>query len=92
MHPEVSVHLGDPFDVVIVDGRARMASGAELLQRFVDVYNPKYAWSFTADEPMVADGVIEIEPTTVLSWTTVPTAECTPDMQFPTTAGRWSFD
>jgi hypothetical protein len=88
--PKVTVHLGDPLSVVIVEGRATMASGP--FDDYVDLYNAKYSWSFAADEPMVVDGTLEVMPTTVLAWTTVPVADCTPDMQFPTTAGRWSFD
>ncbi|MEA3056944.1 MAG: hypothetical protein QOD30_2376 [Actinomycetota bacterium] len=89
-HPQVTVHLSDPLSVVIVEGRAAMASGP--FDEYVDVYNAKYSWSFAADEPMVVDGTLEVIPTTVLAWTTVPVADCTPDMQFPSTAGRWTFD
>jgi hypothetical protein len=89
-HPQVSVHLGDPLSVVVLEGRAAMATGP--FDRYVDAYNTKYSWSFSADESMVVDGTLEVIPTSLLAWTTVPVAECTPDMQFPSTAGRWTFD
>jgi hypothetical protein len=93
VHPEVAVHLGDPLHVVVLEGLAHRGSGGPAyFQRFVDAYNAKYDWSFKADEPMVVDGLIEVTPTTVLAWTTVPVAECSSDMQFPSTAGRWVFE
>ena len=89
-HPLMTVHLGDPLSVVIVEGGAAMATGP--FDSYVDAYNTKYSWSFAADDPMVVDGTLEVIPSSVLAWTTVPVAECTPDMQFPSTAGRWTFD
>ena len=91
-HPAVTVHLPDPLAVVLVEGTARQATGDEgFFRRFVDVYNPKYSWGFDPTGPMVTDGVIEVVPSAVLAWTTVPVAECTPDMTFPAAAGRWTF-
>ena len=90
VHPQVAVHLGDPLSVVIVEGHAAMSAGP--FDDYVNAYNAKYSWSFTADEPMVVDGTLEVRPTNVLAWTTVPVADCRPDMQFPSTAGRWTFD
>lgn len=92
-NPAVTVHLPDPLAVVIVEGRARQATGDDgFFRRFVDVYNPKYAWNFEPTQPMVTHGVIEVAPRAVLAWTTVPVAECTPNMKFPAAAGRWTFD
>jgi Pyridoxamine 5'-phosphate oxidase len=88
-HPQVTVHLGDPLSVVIVEGRAAMYDGP--FDRYVEAYNAKYSWTFAADDAMVIGGTLEVVPTEVLAWTTVPVADCTPDMQFPTTAGRWTF-
>ncbi|HVM55607.1 MAG TPA: pyridoxamine 5'-phosphate oxidase family protein [Acidimicrobiales bacterium] len=91
-HADVAVHLGDPLAVVIVEGRAQRAAGEDgLFQRFVDAYNPKYAWSFDPAEDMVVNGVIEVVPDKVLAWTTVPVEACTPSMTFPTAGGRWTF-
>ena len=86
-HPQVTVHLGDPLSVVVVEGRASMSSGP--FDDYVDAYNAKYAWSFAAEDPMVVGGTLEVVPEVVLAWTTEPVERCRPDMQFPTTAGRW---
>lgn len=85
------MHLPDPLSVVIVEGTVRTAAGEELLRRFVDVYNPKYGWNFEADGPMVVGGTFELVPRTVVAWRTVPVAECSTDMRFPSAAGRWTF-
>lgn len=90
VHPQVSVHLGDPLSVVVVEGTASMFAGP--FDHYVATYNAKYSWSFAADDAMVTGGTLEVMPSTVLAWTTVPVADCTPDMQFPSTAGRWTFD
>ena len=90
-HPEVAVHLGDALAVVVVEGRARKAAGDDLFRRYVAVYNEKYAWNFEPTNPMVVDGTIEVVPSAVLAWTTIPASECTPDMTFPSAAGRWTF-
>ena len=90
-HPEVAVHLGDAVSVVIVEGRARKATGEDLFRRYLEVYNPKYSWNFEPTNPMVVDGTIEVLPSAVLAWNTIPMSECTPDMTFPSAAGRWTF-
>jgi hypothetical protein len=89
--PEVAVHLGDPLAVVIIEGTARRAAGSDVLHPYVDAYNAKYSWGFDAAEPMVVDGTIEVVPSTVLAWSTIPASECSPDMKFPSAAGRWTF-
>jgi hypothetical protein len=90
-HPEVAVHLGDALSVVIVEGRAYKAAGNDVLQPYVEIYNSKYSWNFEAAHPMVLDGTIEVVPSIVLAWNTVPVSECSPDMAFPNAAGRWTF-
>jgi len=90
-NPEVSVHLGDALAVLILEGRARKAAGEELFEQYVEIYNSKYSWNFDAANPMVVDGTIEVLPSVVLAWNTVPVAECSPDMEFPNSAGRWTF-
>ena len=87
VHPQVTVPLDDPLSVVIVEGRASMATGP--FDDYVAAYNAKYSWSFAADDPMVVGGTLEVAPDAVLAWTTEPVERCAPDMQFPTTAGRW---
>ena len=91
VQPRVAVHLGDPLSVVIVEGRAHQAAGAELFRRYVAAYNEKYSWTFEAGQQIVVERTIEVVPTAVLAWTTVPVSECTPDMTFPDAAGRWTF-
>lgn len=90
-HSAVAVHLGDALAVVILQGRARKATGKDVLHRYVEIYNSKYSWNFDPANPMVADGTIEVVPSTVLAWNTVPVSECHPDMTFPNAAGRWTF-
>src|SRR3954447_14965871 len=43
-HPDVTIHLPDPWDVVVVEGTVRLAQpSAELAQRLADLANVKYA-------------------------------------------------
>ena len=35
---------------------------------------------------------VEVVPTSLLAWNTVPVSECRPDKTFPSAAGRWTFD
>src|SRR5439155_4775027 len=79
----VAVHLPDPLFAVIVEGVASQATGDDVLKPYVEVYNRKYNWNFEAANPMVADGTIEVAPSTILAWSTVPMSECTPTMTFP---------
>lgn len=90
-HPGVAVHLSDPLSVVIVEGRASKATGHDLLRRYVETFNSKYAWNFGAANPMVVDGTVEVVPSIVLAWNTVAVPECRPGMTFPDAAGRWKF-
>ena len=90
-HPEVAVHLGDALSVVILEGRAHKATSNDVFHRYVEIYNEKYSWNFEATNPMVTDGTIEVVPSTILAWNTVPVSECRPDMTFPNAAGRWTL-
>lgn len=91
-HPEVAVHLGDPLSVVILQGRAGKAEGDDVFARYVDIFNSKYSWNFDAASPMVTDGTVEVLPSVVLAWNTVPGRESNPEMSFPNSAGRWRFE
>lgn len=86
-HDAVSVHLPDTLEVVIVEGRGVFMTDQPTLDRMVEVYNPKYQWNF---EPGKPGDVLEVVPTVVLAWTTVPSRQSrgTP---FPVAAGRWEF-
>ena len=86
-----AVHLGDAIDVVIVEGTAHRYDGP--FDAYVATYNEKYAWTFTADDQQfVVGGTVEVVPSRVLAWTGATAAESSPDMTFPSAAGRWVFD
>ena len=82
----VTLHLGDPIDVVIVEGTARRETDEKALEQLVHGYNAKYNWNF---EVGGAGAVLAVDLKVVLAWRTIPAAECTPDMKFPDAAGRW---
>jgi hypothetical protein len=89
--PACAVHLGDAIDVVIVEGAARRFTGP--FESYVAAYNEKYSWSFAPDdEQFVVQGTVEVMPSRVLAWRGATPAESTPDMTFPSAAGRWVFD
>lgn len=88
-NPAVAVHLGDPVEVVIVEGRARKGTGTTLLARFVDMYNDKYDWDFEPTMPIVVDGVIEVVASTVIAWVAADAAHSSSDMDVPLAAGKW---
>jgi hypothetical protein len=86
-----AVHLGDPLEVVVVEGSARKGSGPALLERFVTAYNRKYDWNFEPTMDMVVDGTLEVIPSTVLAWVAADAAHSSADMDFPEAAGKWRF-
>ena len=87
----VAVHLGDPLDVVLVEGLAHQATGPALFETFVSAYNEKYNWNFEATMDMVVNGVLEVVPSLVLAWIAADAAHSSTDMDFPEAAGKWRF-
>lgn len=84
---EVTVHLGDAHDVVIVEGRATHLRDRPTLERLVERYNPKYRWDF---EPDTTGDVLEIVPSVILAWVAAPTAEAK-GSAFPLAGARWTM-
>jgi Pyridoxamine 5'-phosphate oxidase len=63
--PIVTVHLDSGTDVVVVEGTASVADGADLIAGFIEDYDPKYDWSYDLDDlgpPM------RITPVTVIAY------------------------
>jgi hypothetical protein len=66
VEPNVSVHLSSAREVVIVEGTATYDSDPALLAEFVEAYNPKYGWDFTAE---TTGPVVTVRPDVVMGWT-----------------------
>jgi nitroimidazol reductase NimA-like FMN-containing flavoprotein (pyridoxamine 5'-phosphate oxidase superfamily) len=81
-HPDVTIHLPDPWDVVVVEGRVRLAKpSTELAQRLADLANEKYAeYGITFDAESYGDPFV-LTPRRALSWSS-----------FPADATRYLFD
>jgi hypothetical protein len=73
--PEVAVHLGDPLSVVILQGRVSKLKEEDVFHQYVEVFNTRYSWNFEPANPMVADGTLEVLPSVVLAWNTIPAPE-----------------
>lgn len=85
---KVSVHLPSDTEVVILQGRATVVDNPSVLGPFCEAYNAKYQWIF---EPTTTEPVVQLDPDKVIAWTTLPAEQCTPEMDFPDTAARWTF-
>ena len=80
--PHVTVHLPDPWKVVVVEGAVRLAMPSqELAQHLADLANVKYAhYGITFDASSYRDP-FALHPRRVLAWSS-----------FPTDATRFAFD
>ncbi len=78
--PEIVVHLESGDEVCVLDGRAVRVTHDDALQRFDELYEPKYDVRPSAMGD--AAGVYVLQPTTALAWT---------EVEFPTTATRFTF-
>ena len=67
-NPKVSVNTGNGTEVVIVEGTGRYEREPGAVQRFLDAYNPKYGYDFSAEQMTYA---FEIVPDVVLAWQTI---------------------
>jgi hypothetical protein len=85
-NPEISVHLEDGDEVVVVEGTGAQVASAADLQPMCDDYNPKYGWSLRPDGDGVVDAsgtggpVYRVTPRVVFGWER--------NMARPT---RWAF-
>lgn len=85
-NPEISVHLEDGDEVLVIEGTATQVTAAADLQPMCDAYNPKYGWTIRPDEGGVTDAggtggpAYRVTPRVVFGWER--------DMARPT---RWTF-
>lgn len=85
-NPRIAVHLEDAAAVLIIEGTAApIDAGSPQAQRFLDAYNPKYSWDFTA-EAFVDGGLYGVTPATAFAWLGDQ------GERFSGTATRWRFD
>ncbi len=80
--PHVTIHLPDPWKVVVVEGTVRVVKpGPELGQRLADLANVKYAhYGITFDVDSYSEP-FEFRPRRARAWSA-----------FPTDATRFGFD
>lgn len=62
-HGSAVLALPDPYDVLIVEGRAIVAETVE--DGVLDAFRTKYGWEFTPGKQTI---VVEVTPTKILSW------------------------
>ncbi len=80
-NPAVVVHLESGDDVVVLEGEPREATDAQLLARYVDAYDAKYA--FRPNTSDTATVTYALRPSVAFTWL---------ESDFRATATRWSFD
>jgi len=82
VNPHVTVHLPDPWKVVVVEGEVRMANPTpQLAQHLADLANEKYVeYGMQFDASSYSDP-FRLEPRRVLAWSS-----------FPADATRFVFD
>jgi hypothetical protein len=78
--PDIVVHLESGDEVCVVEGQAERVSGEAVGERFVDLYEAKYAFRIDLDKESY--GFYRVRPRVVLAWL---------ESSFPTTATRWEF-
>jgi Pyridoxamine 5'-phosphate oxidase len=70
-NPEVVMHLPDPADVVVVEGRAGLAKPPpELVERLRGASKAKYGY---APPPNLYEGMLALTPSVVIAWSAFPT-------------------
>jgi hypothetical protein len=85
-NPEITVHLEDGREAVILEGTASAISGKQRLGAMVTAYNPKYDWDMAANDEGVFDSsgnggpAFLVRPRVIFGWDA--------EMQAPT---RWVF-
>ena len=87
----MSVHTGNPTEVVVAEGTALRVTDAAALDDFVSAYNPKYGWNFDATTEDVINGVVAVVPDVVLAWVTTAAADSSPGTPFPSAGAKWVF-
>jgi hypothetical protein len=90
-NPRATVHLGDPLEVVVLDGDLAKQTDRAALVPFAAAYDRKYDWSTDLDDEKYGDGIYELRPRTVTAWVAAPKEESSEDMAFPLASGKWRF-
>jgi len=85
-NPLATVHLADTEAVFSLECHALELSDAEYAQQFVDEYNPKYRWHFSAED--VVPGLFELVPYKAFAWS----GSQGNNDDFANTATRWHFE
>jgi nitroimidazol reductase NimA-like FMN-containing flavoprotein (pyridoxamine 5'-phosphate oxidase superfamily) len=82
VNPQVSVHLENGDQVVIVEGRVEQLTGVDpdLATRLDDAFAEKYDWRPSAEGVAAGEGSLMLQPETAFAWTS-----------FPGDATRWTF-
>ena len=72
-NPNVTIHLPDPWQVVVVEGEVRVSTTSPgLAQRLADVANVKYAeYGMQHDASAYAEPAV-VHPRRVIAWSTFP--------------------
>jgi hypothetical protein len=66
-NPFAVVHLESASELVIVEGTVRQPCDERSVSDFLAAYNPKYSWSFTADD-FRSGGLFEVRPQKAFAW------------------------
>lgn len=81
-NPRATMHLPDPFDVVIVEGEVRRAEpSTEFAQRLAEASNAKYPDYGYSSQPEAYADALALFPQRVVAWSS-----------FPKDATRFVFD
>ena len=66
-NPRVVVHLESGAELVVVEGEASEVRDSEHVERFLELYNPKYSWDFTPAQ-LESGGLFRVRPRRVFAW------------------------
>ena len=66
-NPRVVVHLESGAQLVVVEGTATEVSDPVAIAAFVEAYNPKYGWDFTAEQ-LGSGGLFRLQPRKAFAW------------------------
>lgn len=84
--PDITVHLDDGDECVIIEGTATLTDDEATRQAFVDAYGPKYEWDATLD---FFDVLHVVRPRVAFGWLVYDLAPGS--TLYEATATRWRF-
>jgi hypothetical protein len=85
--PQVSVHLDDGDECVILEGTVSITDDVAMRQAFVDEYGPKYEWEASLD---FFDVLYVMRPRVAFGWLVYDLAPGA--TLYEATATRWRFE